>query len=163
MPSKETIKLLAHNQTSAFALVLTSSLLLIAACVPQIFGPNHATISTTVEISFYRQKALVQGETRAYPTAEIQGELVLISGCLRIDVDEQQSRLMIWPDRFSFRASSTGVEILDARGQVVARVGGRVSLGGGEAIAFSKVDILPNYVDKCAGPYWIASEEVRKL
>ncbi len=87
-------------------------------------------------------------------TALLVGRLVVANGCLRVDSADGSSRLPIWPLAFSLRTSTTTAEIVDGSGQLVARSGDNVRMGGGEIpdhyVAELAVQPLP---EKCPGPY----------
>ena len=92
----------------------------------------------------------------AFMLALLTGELVLEDGYLRID-----GTLIIWqPDYFVNNNEGT-IEILDRNGEVVARVGEEVSMGGGE-VPIEHINKLlkePLPAD-CKGPYWLMGEIV---
>jgi hypothetical protein len=95
-----------------------------------------------------------------------EGKLVLDNGYLRIKrilalrfIGE--SDLLIWPYGYSLRIEGKEIQVIDSDGQVVARVGDRIKVGGGEVPA----EIVEKYIgqplpDDCKGPYWIVSEVV---
>ncbi len=85
------------------------------------------------------------------------GELVLEDGYLRID-----GTLIIWqPDYFVNNNDGT-IEILDRNGEVVARVGEEIGMGGGEIKPIDYINKLlkePLPADS-KGPYWLMGEIV---
>ena len=94
-------------------------------------------------------------------TALARGDLVLTEGCLRIG--SAHGNLLMWTADFTLRSQGGVLEVLDGTGQVVARVGEEVRMGGGEV---SYVGHLGEYVELqlppgCPGPYWIVGTGVR--
>lgn len=85
------------------------------------------------------------------------GELILEDCYLRVD-DE----LIIWqPDYFVNNNEGT-IEILDRNGDVVARVGEEVCMGGGEIKSIEHINKLLKepLPQDCEGPYWLMGEIV---
>ena len=82
-------------------------------------------------------------------------ELVLDEGCLR--TGSADGDLIIWPPGFSLTTEDDGVQILNETGQIVARVGEKVRMGGGQ---ISYPSVLGEYVlrqlpSSCPGPYLV--------
>jgi hypothetical protein len=97
--------------------------------------------------------------------AEIRGELVLDErGCLRVR-HRGGSSVTVWPSGFELERSDGGVRILDREGEVVAKVGEAVYMGGGgtpirgnEAVDDGTRREL---LKRCPGSYWVAATPVR--
>jgi hypothetical protein len=90
--------------------------------------------------------------------AELFGELTLEDGYLRVD-----GTLIIWqPDYFVHNNEGT-IEILDRNGEVVARVGEEVYMGGGEisSMGFINSLIKEPLPQDCEGPFWLQGEGTR--
>jgi hypothetical protein len=96
---------------------------------------------------------------RAEMAALLIGELIEENGCLRVG-EPDESHLVIWPYDHTVTAAEDGtLEVRDGSGQVVARVGDVVRLGGGQVPKAE--DATPIEIpDRCGAPYWIASSEV---
>jgi len=93
----------------------------------------------------------------AFMEALLTGELVLEDCYLRID-----GTLIIWqPDYFVNNNDGT-IEILDRNGEVVARVGEEVCMGGGEITSIEHINKLLKepLPQDCEGPYWLMGEIV---
>lgn len=83
------------------------------------------------------------------------------AGCLRLDGPDAAT--VVWPRGWGFERRNGTVRILDADGQLVARLGERMSLGGGEvetlpaAMGFTQADrdLAENH---CPGRYWIVGD-----
>ncbi len=98
---------------------------------------------------------------RASMAALIEGLLVVDKRCLRV-IDGDTSYLPIWPAGVSLYQADTLIEIHTAQGQIVARVGEPIFLGGGEVPA----DALPEVIEPviqpvpadCPGPYWVVAD-----
>ena len=99
------------------------------------------------------------------------GKLELDNGCLRMD-----KYLLIWPHGFSLRTEGEEILVIDDGGQVVARVGDKITVGGGEitdssfnvpgktAKEFIEESIIGQPLpDDCTGPYWIVGETVKTV
>jgi hypothetical protein len=95
--------------------------------------------------------------------ALLEGTLVLRDGCLRIrDGDGDDGYLIIWQVDYYVNNSAGTIEILDKSGQVVARVGEVIRMGGGEVPMTDGLqqqlrEPLPG---ECQGPYWLMGELV---
>jgi hypothetical protein len=101
----------------------------------------------------------------SFMEALLSGELVVMNGCLRIQVENStESYLVFWqPDYFLNQNNGTR-EILDREGQVVARVGEPIQMGGGEIPAVVDNDQLQAPLPPaCAGPYWLMGEIVSPI
>lgn len=91
----------------------------------------------------------------AFMTALLIGNLVVEDGCLRIrDVYTGESRLIIWQADYYLTVNDGVLAILDETGAVVAQVGGRVYLGGGEQRAVNESEMRQPLPESCGGPYW---------
>ena len=119
-------------------------------------------------VAFPRQGP-VEG-IRVVMEAELIGELVLVNGCLRVkSIYDDRSILPVWPPEFTLKAEKRAtvaaqdeIQVLDGAGQVVARVGEEVYMGGGEGSATSLADCVRQQLPAdCTGPYWIVGEGVR--
>jgi len=71
--------------------------------------------------------------------------------------------LLIWPSDYGYRESRGTVEVLDERGQVVARVGDHIEVGGGETKSLAHAAAEGVVRKVCPGPYWVVGEGVRRL
>lgn len=133
----------------------------------------EATTPPASEVLFPQQKP----SDGLPPSARIRGKLVLDeAGCIRIDGGgSAPATLPLWPDYFELSTEGDELHILDGRGDLVARVGGRIDTGGGE---MQQGDTTPRETfqalrravggdtarqlrERCPGPYWIVgpSEE----
>jgi hypothetical protein len=112
-------------------------------------------------VAFPRQRP-AEG-IRVVMEAELIGELALVNGCLRVNsIYGDSSVLPIWPPEFTLKAENDALQVLDGAGQVVARVGEEVYMGGGEGSATSLADCVRQQLPAdCTGPYWIVGEGVR--
>lgn len=96
-------------------------------------------------------------------TTFLEGKLLLINGCLRLQVDENTSFLLIWPFGFSFNKEENPMQVYDGAGRVEAHVSEKIKVKGGE-LSYLKpppgeltetvlVQALPKACS--SGPYWI--------
>jgi hypothetical protein len=112
-------------------------------------------------VAFPRQGP-VEG-LRVVMQAEMVGQLVLVDGCLRLEsIYGDTSYLPVWPPEFALRSEDEEIQVLDGTGQVVARVGEEIFMGGGEGSASVMAKCVRQQLPvTCTGPYWIVGEGVR--
>jgi hypothetical protein len=101
--------------------------------------------------------------------AETSGELVLDDeGCLRVKATPKDpGTTPVWPAGYGLDATGGEVRILDEEGRVVAKVGERVYVGGGETpkdhVTLADERTERELFERCPGEYWIVGSEVRML
>jgi len=72
-------------------------------------------------------------------------ELVLYEGCLRMG--SADVHLIIWPPGFSLASEDDGVQILNETGLIVARVGEKVRMSGGQVRSLRHTgDYVPRHL-----------------
>jgi len=129
---------------------------------PSITPTPVPTLPPTVppNISFPRQTP-PEGE-RDVMEALLFGNLVEFDGCVRVEAaDIGAYHLPVWPPSFYITLEDGVIQVHDGSGDVVARVGDWVRMGGGETkITFLDTDVRAQIPDRCAGPYWIVGNEV---
>ena len=95
--------------------------------------------------------------------ALLEGELVLVDGCIRVD-DGYSSPLLIWPHGFRVEVEGEVVRVWDDTDRLVGMVGEPVTMGGGE---YPIGDIYERHVEKligeppsdnCPGPFWLVGD-----
>jgi len=141
----------------------------IAEPSPTVLVPPNGAASEPILASesgptiFFPKQKPVEGE-RVVMEAELIGELAVIEGCLRVTSSSGSDTdyLLVWPPGFRLSAASDGTHVLNGAGQVVARAGEEVYMGGGE---YRYVEQLDEYVRRqlppgCPGPYWIVGDVV---
>jgi len=90
------------------------------------------------------------------------------NGCLRVKYFDD-NYLLIWPHGFSMRIKGEEIQVIDDSGQVVACVGDKINVGGGEfpgekAREYIEESIVEQPLpDDCPGPYWIVGETVKTV
>ncbi len=147
-------------------LVFIALLLTIAACTssnspslqPDGNHPSTTSSDPTKTTFFPRQEKPV----RAWMDALILGTLVLVDNCIRVDSEvAKTSYLLIVPPDFSFSVENKQINILNANGEIVAHIGDRARISGGEINSLSKVDkfIQAQIPSQYTGPYWIIGNE----
>ena len=110
-------------------------------------------------IAFPRQKP-VEG-FRVAMAAALAGTLRLEEGCLRVyPLHDSTSLLPIWPPEFTLRADGAEVLVIDGEGQVVARAGEEVYMGGG-SVPVTDEWVLQQIPLACRGEYFIVGTGVR--
>jgi hypothetical protein len=110
----------------------------------QVFGPK---------IYYHLQPPTVGDRVNMLAGGNI--ELVLDEGCLRMG--SADGDLIIWPPGFSLTTEDNGVQILNKAGEIVARVGEKVRMGGGQISYPSQLGeyVLRHLPPSCPGPYWV--------
>ena len=105
-----------------------------------------------------------QPPTASSMAALMEGELIEVDGCLRItDGYYEAGFLIIWPYDVDIQVTESDIELLNGAGQVVARTGEPLRLGGGameSPVAQANFDkLIPGLpLAGCPGPYWVAGE-----
>jgi len=123
-----------------------------------IYEPLRGTPSfpvTPVPAFFFPQ---LRARSAMFMTALLQGRLVMVNGCLRVVTsNEPQGSLILWQLDYFPTLKESGIEILDRNGQVVARVGEPISLGGGgiPVDADTTRQLRVPIPSTCAGPYFL--------
>lgn len=157
--------------TIRYWLVWTVLTFVVTACTPSAAMPgdsaNPAAASPTPPGVFFPQQAALE-EERDSMAADLVGQLVLVDRCLHVTQrDTGTSFLPIWPPRVTLHQTGTTIEIHDAAGQVVARVGETVFLGGGVVPADALQEVIQPVSQPvppdCPGPYWVVGEDAVSL
>jgi len=97
----------------------------------------------------------------------MEGVLEVRSGCVFISA-QGDLWLLLWPEGYSARRADRQFEVLDERGEVVAREGKLLRVGGGEtnpievagtAVAERRTSELTggDIPERCGDPYWLVS------
>ncbi len=125
-------------------------------------GENYTLVTASVvnKTIFFPRQQKTDGE-RAVMDGEIDGTLVLVNNCIRINSDQaKESYLLIWPPGFDISVKDSMVEILDSEGQVVAHIGDMVQIGGGEIPLLSMLDkfIQEQIPAQCSARYWVVGD-----
>ena len=116
-------------------------------------GPDEPTTVSVPgsTLHFPRSRTRVDtggGSGVALKVARIEGELVLVGNCLRID--GEYSHIIVWPPGFTPHIEDGVVEVHNGGGKTIVRVGDYLVAGGGE------VGQAQGYGSSvpCAGIYW---------
>jgi hypothetical protein len=113
---------------------------------------------------YFPKYDLVNGEW-VRMLAEIEGELVKTGDCLRLIASPSNtSYLVVWPPGYELDEEGSNILIRDNSGQVVARVGEEVYMGGGggDRETFDGVPGVSKQLaaeiknSGCPGPYWFS-------
>ncbi|MBI5839477.1 MAG: hypothetical protein HZB19_05190 [Chloroflexi bacterium] len=77
----------------------------------------------------------------------------------------EDSFLLIWDSTFSSRTEQGVVHVIDSStGEVLARVGDYVEVGGGVASIAEVEWALKEPIPKeCLGPYWLVGEYIKQI
>jgi hypothetical protein len=69
----------------------------------------------------------------------------------------------VWPPEFALRAQDDQIQVLDGQGQVVARVGQEICMGGGGSISDKEMPdcVLEQLPLQCRGSYFVVGDTVR--
>lgn len=98
-----------------------------------------------------------------YWQALATGQLALANGCLRLNVNDEISILLIWEPDFSTRTEQGITQVVDNTGQVVANVGDYVEMSGGFSDDPTLIGLKEPLPKDCPGPYWVIGAEIRKI
>jgi hypothetical protein len=97
-------------------------------------------------------------------TGDTHGEIVEVDGCLRLIASSSNtSYLLVWPPDYELESDGRDIRIRVGIGQIVARVGEEVHMGGGGGRsivgAAGVSDKLIKEIEEsdCPGPYWISA------
>lgn len=144
------------SRLNIFCLFLT----LFAACTST---PAMTDVPVTQPAVFFPQLIPVDGE-RAYPQALLEGTLLLVDDCLRVQEREgNTSYLIIWPPHVVLNITNNRIQLTDQENLAVAQVGEAVQLGGGEISTEAPMiqELREPLPVTCPGPHWITSGIVR--
>jgi len=94
-------------------------------------------------------------------TSFADGKLILENGCFRL-LKKQSSLAIIWPETAMMVRARHTVHIEDHAARWSANLGDSIRLGGKESDNISAVDLNNNAVRDCAGPYFVASNVIRR-
>jgi hypothetical protein len=142
-------------------LVLTACTSTTVSSLQPSENPLLATSDLGETIYFPRQKK-TEGE-RAVMEALVRGTLVLVDNCIRLQYQADEvdiDYLLIWPPDFYISNENGAVNILDENKNIVASIGDKVKMGGGEIHLLSLLDkfIQEQVPPQCPGLYWIVGE-----
>ncbi len=119
---------------------------LCAACQNQSSTPTVDYFSVMnvdgTSIQFIREPPVTKAN-REYLDGDSRGVLTLQDNCLRLGED---GPVIIWPPDFTPHIKGGVIEVQNAKGQVVARVGDPITVWGGQ---------LQKDADDCPGPTWV--------
>jgi len=135
-----------------YALLTILSCLLITSCAKQAVSAS-STVSVPQLIN----------TPPAYLQALATGQLALANGCLRLNVIDEISILLIWQPSFSARTEQGITQVVDNTGQVVASVGDYVEMSGGFSDDPTGIGLKEPLPKDCPGPYWLIGDEIRKI
>jgi len=102
-------------------------------------------------------------EPNGFMLALLTGELILVDGCLRLNGNDGNSHLLIWPYDYSVGIESNVIQIIDGTGQAVAQVGDKLKVGGGESSFEFAQSLVSTFPENCPGPYWIVGKDINKV
>jgi len=88
------------------------------------------------------------------------GTLRLEGACLQVQPLGGGVILPIWPPEFTLRSEGEQVVVIDGKGQVAARAGEEVYMGGGY-VGVSDEWVLQQIPAACRGEYFVVGSEVR--
>jgi hypothetical protein len=96
--------------------------------------------------------------------ARTGGILVLVDNCIRVDreTSTNASYLLIWPPDFNYSIENDTVKILNEDGEIVASLGNKVIISGGEVPVLYE-PVKEQAPSQCNGPYWIIGDEISRV
>ena len=97
------------------------------------------------------------------PEATLEGEMVLVSGYLRVEYNRTASYLLLWPEGYSWHSEDRQVLINNIDGLTVAGVGDIIAVSGMETTASVAAEYIGEPLDAAAqGPYWLVAKVVAR-
>ena len=143
-------------------------LLAMTACTPP---PDTSSMSTESQLPtatpglsntiFFPHQKIINGEWAAME-ALTRGTLVLDNNCIRLERNNSLANyLLIWPPDFNISNENSTIQIVNGDGNIVAAIGDRVEMSGGEISLLSMLDnsIQEQVPPQCTGPYWLMGYE----
>lgn len=131
-------------------------MVLLAACT----SPPGPTDVPVTPLPIFFPQLIPANVERPYLDALVQGTLVIVDDCLRVQVREgDTSYLIIWPPHVVLNITGDAIQVVDQESQAVAQVGEAVELGGGEtpSATYLVEELREPLPATCPGPYWLAS------
>lgn len=154
---------MTHHRSRLAATVLAIAATL-SACesptdpAPDLFVADALEARLSGELAFLAMRITPDAHMDALFEGAVEED---DAGCLRLDSPDDAT--VVWPRGWGYDRQGATVRILNADGQLVARIGEQMSLGGGEvdtlpaAMGFTQADrdLAENH---CPGRYWIVSD-----
>ena len=102
----------------------------------------------------------LKSRSTSFMEALLIATLVVEDGCLRAHQDESnESYTIVWQTDYFLNNNDGLIEMLDREGNVVARVGETIYLGGGEVRQVDAEQLRAPVPERCAGPkFWLMGE-----
>lgn len=94
-------------------------------------------------------------------TSFADGKLALEGACFRL-VKKRTSLAIIWPETAIVVRNRQTIRIEDHAARWSAGIGDRIRLGGKQADDITAVELTNEAVRTCAGPYFVASNVIRR-
>jgi hypothetical protein len=108
-----------------------------------------------------RFSRLSPGPNAVTYTAFADSKLTLEDGCFRL-VKKQTNLAIIWPETTILMRNRKAPRLEDHAAGWSAGIGERIRLGGTAADDINAVNVNNNAVRECTGPYFIASNVIRR-
>jgi hypothetical protein len=124
-----------------------------------LYGAPGYSVTPVPDLFFPQLRA----RSAVFMAALLEGQLILEDGCLRVATSyDPTSNLIIWQTDYFPTLNGDQVEVLNRDGQVVARLGKPIALGGGG------IQLSDDYIRQlrepipvtCAGPYFLMGDIV---
>ncbi len=138
-------------------------LCLLAGCAQNV-APSQPAIPKNpliLETHGTRFSRLSPGPNAVTFTSFADGKLSLEQGCFRL-VKTQASLAIIWPETTILVRNRKVLRLEDHAARWSAGIGDRIRLGGVAVDDISAVNANNNAVRNCTGPYFIASNVIRR-
>jgi hypothetical protein len=130
---------------------------LLGGCAQNSGFSNSVPLETQV-INFAKLKP---GPNAVTFTSYSDGKLTLEDGCFRLRKN-QTGMAIIWPETARLVRNGTMIRIDDNAARWSAKIGDRIRLGGKAYDDISAVSLDNQAVRTCAGPYFVASNVIRR-
>ena len=148
------VKKAAHRLGRVLPTLLTAGLVL-AGCDAEVGPPSANGRPATTQPTLDQQLSLVfpvQEVASGYESL-IEGTLIRRARCILVRTASRNLYLPFWPPDTSYERTEGGL-VITHEGQVVARVGEPISLGGAGAV---RPAALREKAGGCPGRYWLVS------
>jgi hypothetical protein len=136
--------------------------IVLSACLSsgctQSAGLSNSAPSETQVINFAKLKP---GMNFITFTSFADGKITLVDGCFRL-LKNQTSLAIIWPETMTMVRKGSHLRLKDVATQWSGKIGDRVRLGGKTLDDISAVDLDNKAVMGCVGPYFVASNIIRR-
>jgi hypothetical protein len=129
-----------------------------SGCTQKSAGLSNSAPMETQSINFAKLKP---GMNFITFTSFTDGKIRFVDGCFRL-LKNQTTLAIIWPETMIMVRKGNHLLLKDVATQWSGKIGDRVRLGGKTLDDISAVELDNRAVMGCAGPYFVASNIIRR-